>query len=163
MLYFLINLKEKSSDNRFLDRMTESVKLIDSPLSLEILKAIYPLGNNTVKSKVLRAMQQLSTQDEEFLLQILQKGSLAHKKEALITLVKNQETRKKALDTLFSIPSPYGIKNKLLRKHIQLVGEASIGEARDHILALSQKKNLWNRKVRKEAKIVLEKLDDRKD
>lgn len=163
LLYFLVTLEEKSSDNRFLDRMTENVKLIDSPLSLEILKAIYPLGNNFVKTKVLRAMQQLSTQDKEFLMPILQKGSLAHKKEALITLVKNQETRKKALDTLFSIPSPFGLKNKILRKRIQLVGEASIEEARDHILALSQKKDLWNRKVRKEAKIVLEKLDDRKD
>lgn len=163
MLYFLINLEEKSSDNRFLDRMTGSVKLIDSPLSLEILKTIYPLGNNTVKTKVLRAMQQLSYQDEEFLMPILQKGSLAHKKEALITLVKNQETRKKALDTLFSIPSPFGIKNKILRRHIQLVGDASIQESRDHIFALSQKKDFWNRKVRNEAKIVLEKLDDRKD
>ena len=163
MLYFLINLEEKSSDNRFLDRMTGSVKLIDSPLSLEILKTIYPLGNNTVKTKVLRAMQQLSSQDEEFLMPILQKGSLAHKKEALITLVKNQETRKKALDTLFSIPSPFGIKNKILRRHIQLAGDASIQEARDHIFALSQKKDLWNRKVRNEAKIVLEKFDDRKD
>lgn len=163
MLYFLINLEEKSSDNRFLDRMTGNVKLIDSPLSLEILKTIYPLGNNTLKTKVLRAMQQLSSQDEEFLMPILQKGSLAHKKEALITLVKNQETRKKALDTLFSIPSPFGIKNKILRKHIQLVEEASIGEACDHIFVLSQKKDFWNRKVRNEAKIVLEKLDDRKD
>jgi hypothetical protein len=163
MLYFLINLEEKSSDNRFLDRMTESVKLIDSPLSLEILKTIYPLGNNTVKTKVLRAMQQLSTQDNKFLMPILQNGSLAHKKEALITLVKNQETRKKALDILFSLPSPFGIKNKMLRKHIKLVGEAYIREARDHIFALSQKKDLWNRKVRIEAKRVLEKLDDRKD
>lgn len=163
LLHFLINLEEKSSDNRFLDRMTENVKLIDSPLSLEILKAIFPLGNNFVKTKVLRAMQQLSTQDEELLMQILQKGNLAHKKEALITLVKHQETRKKVLDTLFSIPSPFGLKNKILRKHIQLVGAASIQEARDHIFALGQKKDLWHRKVRKEAKKVLEKLDGRKD
>jgi len=163
MLYFLINLEEKSSDNRFLERMTESVKLIDSPLSLEILKTIYPLGNNTVKTKVLRAMQQLSAQDEKFLMPVLQKGSLAHKKEALISLVKHPETRKKALDALFAITSPFGIKNKVLRKHIQLVEDASLQEARDHLFALSQKKALWHRKVRKHAKIVLEKWDARKD
>jgi hypothetical protein len=163
MLYFLINLEEKSSDNRFLDRMTESVKLIDSPLSLEILKAIYPLGNNTVKSKVLRAMHQLSFQDEEFLMPILQKGSPAHKKEALITLVKQEESRQKALDALLAIQSPFGIKNKILRKHIQMVGDASIQEARDHIFALTQKRDLWHRKIRKEARKVLEKLDGRKD
>ena len=163
MLHFLINLAEKSSDYRFLDRMIESVKLIDSPFSLEILKAIYPMGNNTVKSKVLRAMQQLSIQDEEFLMPILQKGSIAHKKEALTALVKHPETRKKALDSLLSIPSPFGVKNKLLRKHIQLVGDASIKEARDHLDVLGQKKDLWNRSLRKEAKKVLEKFDGRKD
>ena len=163
MLYFLINLEEKSSDNRFLDRMTESVKLIDSPFSLEILKTIYPLGNNTVKTKVLRAMQQFSSQDEEFLMPILQKGSLVHKKEALIILVKHRETRKKALDVLFSFSSPFGLRNKTLRRHIQLVGDASIQEARDHLFTLGQKKDLWHRKVRKEARKVLEKLDGRKD
>jgi hypothetical protein len=163
MLYFLINLEEKSSDNRFLDRMAECVKLVDSPLSLEILKGIYPLGNNTLKSKVLRAMQQLSSQDEGFLMPILQKGTPAQKKDALIILVKQEGTRQKALDALLAIHSPFGIKNKTLRKHIQLVGDASIQEARDHIYALSQKKDLWHRKVRKEARKVLEKLDDRKD
>jgi hypothetical protein len=163
MLYFLINIEEKSLDNKFLDRMAESVKLIDSPFSLEILKAIYPMGNNFVKIKILRAMQQLSTQDAAFLMPILNKGNLAMKKEALITLVKHEETRKKALDVLFSFASPFGFKNNLLRKNIQIVNEAAIVEARDYILALSQKKNLWNRKVRREAKKTLETLDGRKD
>jgi hypothetical protein len=163
IMHLLINLEEKSSDSHFLERMTESVRLIDSPLSLEILKAIYPLGNDAVKSKVLRAMQQLPFQDEKFLMPILQRGSLAHKKEALINLVKNEQTRKKALDALFAIPSPFGLKNKTIRRHIQLVGAASIQEARDHIFALSQKKDLWHRKVRKDAKKALEKLDARKD
>ncbi len=163
MLYFLINLEEKSSDNRFLDRMTESVKLIDSPLSLEILKTIYPLGNNTIKSKVLRAMQLLSIQDGDFLMQIMQKGSLAHKKEALTSLVKYEETRKKALDALFAIPSPFGLKNKIIKRHIQLVGDSSIQEAWDHLFDLSQKKDIWHRAVRKEARRALEKLDARKD
>ena len=143
--------------------MTESLKLIDAPLSLVVMKAIFPLGNNYVKIKVLRAMQQLSMQDEEFLMPILQKGSPALKKEALIILAKHEETRKQALDAIFSISSPYGLKNKLLRKHVQIVGEAAIREARDHLFALSQKKDIWNRRLRKEAGKVLEKLDDRKN
>ena len=108
-------------------------------------------------------MQQLSAQDEKFLMPILHKGNPTHKKEALITLVKNEETREKALDALFSIPSPFGLKNKTLRNNIRLVGAASIQEAHDHLFALSQKKGLWHRKVRKDARKVLEKLDDRKD
>jgi hypothetical protein len=163
MLYFLINLEEKSTDSRFLDRMTESVKLIDSPLSLEILKTIYPKGSMAIKSKVLRAMQLLSTQDGEFLMQVLQKGSPVHKKEALISLVKHEDTRTKALDALLSIPSPFGMKNKTIKRHMQLVGEASIQEARTHIAQWSQKKDLWHRSVRKQARRVLEKLDARKD
>ncbi|UCE41258.1 MAG: hypothetical protein JSV17_17805 [Candidatus Aminicenantes bacterium] len=159
IMYFLISLEERSSDNHFLERMTESVKLIDSPLSLEILKTIYPLVNNTVKTKVLRAIQQLSVHEEKFLMPILQKGSFTHKKEALIILVKHEETRKKALDALFSLPSPFGLKNKIIRRNIQLVGDACIQEARDHIFALSKKKGLWHRKVRKEARKALEKLD----
>jgi hypothetical protein len=160
MVYFLINLEEKSPDQKFLERVTESLRLIDTPLSLEVMKAIFPLGNNFLKIKVLRAMQQLSTQDAEFLMPILQKGSYALKKEALIILVKHEATRKQSLDTFFSISSPYGLKNKLLRKHIQIVGEAVIKEARDHLFSLSQKKDIWNRKLREEAGKVLEKLDD---
>jgi hypothetical protein len=163
LIHFLISLEDKSSDNRFLERMTENIRLIDSPISLEILKAIYPLGNDTVKLKVLRAMQQLSSYDEKFLMPILHNGSLAHKKEALINLVKHEPTKKKALDVFFAIPSPFGLKNKIIRRHIQLVEEASIKEARDHIFAQSQKKDFWHRKVRKQAKMALEKLDDRKD
>jgi hypothetical protein len=163
MLYFLINLEEKSTDSRLLDRMTESVKLIDSPLSLEILKTIYPKGSMAIKSKALRAMQLLSTQDGEFLMQVLQKGSPAHKKEALISLVKHEDTRTKALDALLSIPSPFGVKNKTIKRHLQLVGEASIEEARPHIAEWSKKKDLWHRSVRKQARRVLEKLDARKD
>ena len=77
--------------------------------------------------------------------------------------MKYEEGREKALDTLFSVPSPVGLRNRILRKNIQLVEDASIKEARGHIIALSQKKGLWNRKVRKQAKKVLEKLDGRKD
>jgi hypothetical protein len=163
MLHFKTRLEEKAADNKFLDRMTESVKMIDSPQSIEILRAIFPLGNNFVKIKVLRAMQHISSQDEEFLMSILPKGSFALKKEALVCLVKHEETREKALGHLFSISSPFGLKNKRLRQHIQLVEETTLEEARDHIHALSQKKDLWHRKVREEAKRVLEKLDGRKN
>ena len=163
MLYFMINLEERSSDLKLLDRLTDNLRLIDSPLSLEVMKAIFPLGNNHVKIKVLRAMQQLSTREAEFLMPILQKGSYPLKKEALIILVKNAESREIALDTLLSLSSPFGLKNSRLRKHIQIVGDAAITEARDHVFALSRKKDFWNRRVRHEAKRALEKLDDRKD
>jgi hypothetical protein len=159
ILHFYINLEEKSSDSKFLERLTENIKMIDSPLSLDVLKAIYSQGNNYVKLKALRAMQSLSFYDEDFLMPILQKGSYSLKKEALVNLVSRGGSREKALDTLFSIPSPFGIRNKILRKHIQIVQEASLGMARDHLFTLSQKRDIWQRSLRKQAKKALEKLD----
>jgi hypothetical protein len=163
MLHFFTNLEEKSSDSKFLDRMTESLKSINSPLSLKTLTTVYGLGNNYIKLKVLRAMQHLSPYDEDFLMEILGKGSPPLKREALLNLVKREATRDKALESLFSIPSTLGIKNRLLRKHIKIVEETNLAEARDYIVSLSQKRHLWNKKLRKEAKKVLEKLDVRKD
>ncbi len=163
ILYFFMNLEEKASDSKFLDKISESLKTIDSPLSLKALKTIYGLGNNHVKLKVLRAMQHLSAFDENFLMEILQKGNLPSKKEALLNLVKRDATRDEALEILFSIPSPFGIKNRVLRRHIKIVGDTNLSEARDHIFALSQRGNIWNRKLRKEAKKIVEKLDARKN
>jgi len=163
MLYFFMHLEEKASDSKFLDRMTESLKNIDSPLSLKALKTIYGLGNSYVKTKVLRAMQHHSTYDRDFLMEILEKGSHPLKKEALLNLVRKDATREKALEFLFSIPSPFGIKNKILRRHIKIVEETNLLEARAYILALSQKRDVWNKKLRKEAKKTLEKLDARKN
>ncbi len=163
ILYFYQNLEEKSSDSKFLDRLTESLKMIDSPLSLDVLKAIYSLGNNYVRIKVLRAMHSLSSYDENFLMTILQKGSYPLKKEALVNLVRHDGSRQKALDSFFSVSSPFGFRNKILRKNIQIVADAGLEEARDHIFALSQKKDIWNRVLRRHAKKVLEKLDARKN
>jgi len=163
MLYFFVNLEQKASDSKFLDRMTESLKTIDSPLSLNALKTIYGLGSSYVKTKVLRAMQHLSVSDKDFLMEILKKGSYPLKKEALMNLVRNEATRDEALEFLFSIPSPFGIKNRVLRRHIKIVEETNLVEARDHILALNEKKDIWNKKLRKEAKKALEKLDARKN
>ena len=158
-LHFYINLEKKSSDSKFLDQLTESLKMIDSPLSLDVLKAIYSHGNNYVKIKALRAMQSLSFYDEHFLMPIMQKESSPLKKEALVTLVRHDQSRKKALDAFFLISSPFGLRNKILRKHIQIVEEAALDVAREHIFALSQKRDIWHRKLRKQAKKVLEKID----
>lgn len=162
-MYFYTHLEEKSSDNKFLERVAESLKVIDTPLSLNVLKVIYSLGNNYVKIKVLRAMQSLSSYDEKFLMSILQKGSYSLKKEALINLVGHDQSRAKALDSLFSLSSPFGMRNKIIRKHIQIAEEAVLDAARDHISALSQKKGIWHRRMRKQAEKVLEKLDGRKN
>jgi hypothetical protein len=132
-------------------------------LSLNALITIYGLGNNYVKTKVLRAMQHLSAHDRDFLMEILEKGSYPLKKEALLNLVKRDVTRDEALKYLFSIPSPFGIKNRVLRRHIKIVEETNLSEARDYMLALSQKRDVWNKKLRKEAKKALEKLDARKN
>jgi hypothetical protein len=163
ILYFNINLEESASDSKFLDRLTESLKLVDSPISLDVLKTIYAMGNNYIKIKVLRAMQQISFYDEDFLLPILKKSNYYLKKEALLNLVRHEATKDNALEILFSISSPFGIKNRVLRKHLRMVKETNLSEAHDSVFALSQRKDFWNRKLRREAERVLEVLDGRKD
>ncbi len=157
--HFYLNLEKRFSDSKFLDRMAESLKMIDSPISLDVLKALYFHGNHYVKIKALRAMQSLSFYDENFLMHILQKGSYPLKREALVALVKHDQSRKKALDTFLLFPSPFGLRNKILRKNLRIVDEAALDVAREHISALSQKRDIWNRRLRKQARAVLEKLD----
>ncbi|MFQ6039006.1 MAG: hypothetical protein ACE5LV_10365, partial [Candidatus Aminicenantales bacterium] len=163
MPYFLLNLEEKSGDHAFLDRMTESLKLVDTPQSLEALKTIFSAGNTFIKIKALRAMQNLSSIDPEFLMPILKKGSPPLKKEALLALVKHESAKKPALDALLAFPSPFGMKNRRLRQHIRIVEEARVKEARDHLKELSLRKDLWNRRLRREARRVLEKWNARSD
>jgi len=162
-LYFMINLEERASDSAFLDRMIEALKTIDSPLSLEILKSIYNLGKPKVKVKALRAMQFLSHIDARLLFSILKKGRLPLKKEALACLVRHKESRNKALDMLLAGPSPYGIRNRALRRHIRIAVDLGLEEARGHLLALTGRKHIWNRRLRREARNALEALDGRKD
>jgi len=160
---FKKNLKEKSSDTEFIKKLLESLEEADSPESKEIYKYILSFGTESTKIEVLKTVQQSSAHDEKHLFSLLEKGSDSLKKEALGILIKDESTKEKALEKLFSIPSFFGTKNKILLDHIRIAGEMDLKDAKDNLVTLSRKKFFWNKKLKEEASKVLEKWDARKN
>jgi len=160
---FQEGLKKTSLNPAFMHRIIESLKTIDTSSSLNSLKHIFSFGSPSVRVKALKAMQHLSMIDENFLYSILKEGDWSFKKEALLILKKEENTEKRAAEILLSIPSLFGMKNKILEENIRIIEEAGLREARDHLLRLSKKKFFWNKNLRKEARRALSKINDRKD
>ncbi len=156
---FIDNLKRRSSSSLLIEEMVSSLKSINSPASLKILKIIFKIADRKVKLQVLRAMQQLSEFDEAFLYPILNLKDRQLKAEALVLLMRYDRTRHVAFTKLFNLASPYGIRNKKLIQHIQIVEEKNLKEAKPFLVELAQRKDFWNRRVRQEARQVLEKWE----
>jgi hypothetical protein len=159
---FQEGLRAKFSHPAFMHRIMESLKMVDTTFSLNSLKYIFSFGSPSVRVKALKAMQHLSLMDEDFLNSILKEEDWPLKKEALLILRKEPTTGKKAADMLLTLPSPFGLKNKILEENIRIIGDTGLREARDHLLRLSKKRFFWNKNLREEARAALSKLDDRK-
>lgn len=160
-VFFKKNLKEKSSDIVFLDRIMENLKEVESSFSVDALKYIFSLGTHSIKVKALKAMQNLSQIDENFLFLIIKEGHISLKKEALVILKREKNSALKAAEMLLSIPSPLGIRNKALGQNIRILEEVGLEEGREHLIRLSKKKFFWNRNLRREAQGALNKLNAR--
>ena len=157
MPLFKKNLMMKSSDPEFFDKILESLEKVDSPLSLESIRYIYSFGSDPIRIKALKAMKLLSTHDELLLFDILEKGDYSLRKEALSILIREESMKEKAIEKLLSIPSPFGTRNKILIENAKLIQELNLNEAKNNLVALSQKKFFWNKKLRDEAVKALEK------
>jgi len=161
LFYFNVNLEQRSGDDMLLQKITENLSLIDSQISLVTLKSIFKLGTNNIKVKALKAMRNLTEHDDKFLFPLLKKKNYDLKKEAFALLARNENSKYKALDLLFSFRSPLGIMNKRLYKHIRIVDELEAHSAREHLISLAGKKFIWNKNLRNQAQRVLRKWDDR--
>jgi hypothetical protein len=159
LFYFNLNLDQNSSDVKFLDTMIKNLQDIDTPLSLITLKSIYSTVNTATKYRILRAMHKLTESDEKFLFPILRSKEPALKAEALALLVREQSAQKFAFETLFKIPSPYGIRNKRLMEHLKIVENKDLQDARLYLEQFTKQQGFWNRKLRQESSRILEKLD----
>ncbi len=154
---FQKHLLEKSSDSEFLHKIMESLENVDSSLSLESVKFIFSFSTGPTKLRALKAMQHFSTYDEGFLLKILEKGDYGLRKEALTILMREKSSKEKAIEMLFSVSSPRGIKNRILIENVRITQELELKEAKDSLTVLSQRKFFWNKNLRKEALKVLDK------
>ena len=161
--YYLFkkNLMKRSSDIDFLEEITKNLGKVDSPASLESLKCIFSFSNELMKIKVLESIEKLSIQDEDFLFDILKQRGVPLKRIALQILMRSEHTKKRVIEELFSILSPFGMKNRILMENIQITQEMELKKARDRLTALSEWKFFWNKKLRGETTKVLEEWDAR--
>jgi len=150
-------LEKKHYDIDFLGKIVMSLEGIDSLKAIEMLKKIFYFSNNIIKMEVLRAMQRLSRHDDGFLFSILKEGEPLLKRQALVILARNEETKKQALEELFCIRSPFGRKNLALMEHILIIEDLELKEAKDYLVVLSKRPFFWNRNIRKKAAEVLKK------
>ena len=105
----------------------------------------------------------MSTYDENFLLNVLEKENLPLRKEAVKILRKNESTLERAVEKLFSVSSPFGLKNQILLENIKIIEEADLKEAEDILIAFSKNKFFWNKDLRREASKILGQWNERRN
>ncbi len=155
LFYFNLNLDTYSSDSKLIDKLINSLGMIDSTISHITLKTMFQSGEREAKIKVLQAMQNLSSYDNKFLLPILKSKDFQLKSEAFVTLMRDEKIRDEILQKLFSITSPFGLRNKRLLENLSIVENREVQAARPYIIALRNRKNFWNKKLRDRAEEIL--------
>lgn len=156
IFYLILNLEQKKSDIKFSEKVIDCLQLIDSPITLVVLKGMYSSCPAAIKFKILKAMHHLSEIDEKFLLPILKTKDMSMKGEALVLLMRSDNYRTEALDKLLNIQSPYGLKNKRLLAHLTIVDSNNLKEAEEYLKILSKRKGFWNKKIRIRANEIQE-------
>jgi hypothetical protein len=144
------------------EKAVASLATVSSPLSIVVLKKIYDLGSRDLKIAVLGAMRKIAETDVRFLAEILRTNDPEIQGLALGLLIRTEEGRREGFRVLFEIESPFGLRNTVLLRHIRIVEEREVRGAAEHLHALSQRKGIWNRGLRREAERVLEKWYARK-
>lgn len=160
---FKKNLRERYADTEFLKKTIVSLGKINTPLFKEILNDILSYGPEATKIEALKVQQLSSMLDENRLFRILEGGSSPLKKEALEILARKKISREKALENLFSVPSPFGTKNNILIEHINIIKDIDLKEAKDFLKVFSKKRFFWNKKLKEEALKVLKEWDAREN
>jgi hypothetical protein len=153
---FAARLRRHSSASDLLEQMASALASIDTPLSLALLEEIYQAGDTSVKIHALQAMKGLTEHDEPFLFGALDSHDPRLKGEALILLARHPRARHVALSKLLNVQSPYGMRNRRLIRHIRIVEAKNVREAQSFLIALAQRRDFWNRRVRHEALRILE-------
>jgi len=150
-------IKKRSSDAELLGQIAEGLKAVDTPASLGLLKKIYTVADTGAKVKALEAMRALKEFDEAFLFPVLDKRNELVRAEALLVLLRHERTKHVAFTKLFGRPSPYGIRNKKLLANLRIVEGHDLRDALPYIEPLAERKDVWNRNIRREAGRIVEK------
>ncbi|MCM8800888.1 MAG: hypothetical protein NC912_02580, partial [Candidatus Omnitrophica bacterium] len=128
---FYQHLAQRRYEIEFLGRIIETLKMNDLPVSLEVLKYIFSISDKLIKVEVLKAMQELTQIDKEFLLSILDTKDIFLKKEALAILIKIDQIKDEIIKRFINIASPLGIRNKIILQNLEIIEELRLIEAID--------------------------------
>jgi hypothetical protein len=154
---FYEQLRLRRADLEFLSQAIRILLEINLPVSAAVLKEVFFSGNELIKLEVLKSMGSSAGVDAGFLFSLLEEKSIALRKEALRILRKNDADKKKALELLLGIPSPWGSKNQLILENIKIVEDLWLKEATDYLVVFSRRRFFWNRSLRVKALEVLKK------
>lgn len=148
-------IKAKSLDLVFIEKMILSLKAVNFSLSLEVLKYIYKCCNVLIKLEVLKSLGDFPQQDKSFLTGIIKKEEMFLRKEALWLLIDRGKNKKEILDIFFSGFSFWGLEKDRLLENMAIVEELRIHEAKLYLETFSKFPFFWNRRVRKKAREII--------
>jgi len=151
---FYACLEKRSSDFEFMSWAIGGVREVDG--AVEILKTIFALSNDLVKTEAVRAMEGLPGVDKQFLFSLLTDGNYFLKKEVLPILMKDRDDAQKALSALLLLRNPWGKNNDLLLENLSIIEEINCRAASEHLRILARKFFLFYSAPARKAKEILE-------
>ena len=155
---FYDRLKDKRADIDFIAKVMESLREIDSPLTLPVLETIFSFSNDIIKIEVLRIMAGTGRYNREFVFEVLKGSGDFMKKEALAVFSQQQDYQK-AMELLFLIPNPWGKNNAVLAQNLAVVDELHYKQAAQYLEFLYRNTAFWNIGLKKRIKQVLGRLN----
>lgn len=158
-----IRIGAKQNDPILLRKIVENLKNIDLLENNTILTYIFRFANQFLKTEILKVMQNLSHQDEDFLMSILDKEDIFLRKQALTLLAKNTSSCSRAIKALLFINNFLGFNNKIIEENIKIITECDIKEASEYLVKFSKIKVFWKSALKKAAIRTLARWHDRRD
>lgn len=155
---FYSGVAARGNDLEYSSRIVRMIAGLNSNLSLAMLKQVYSFSNELIKVEILKAMQELSLFDREFLLNLLQGNSRIIKKEALKALSRDSESLKAGIAIVLKIRSPWGLKNNLILENMAIIEELNLKEGVSYLATFAKMNLFWHAPLKKKALSVLEGL-----
>ncbi|MBM3310440.1 MAG: hypothetical protein FJY80_02915 [Candidatus Aminicenantes bacterium] len=156
LVAFEARLETGAGDAPFMTYLLEVLEKLDGPAKFPFLKSIFTRGGREVKIRALRALGSAAGTEEAFLLSLLGHEDLALRREAYLALAKTARSESRAVEAFLAAASPFGIRNSTLIENLAILRETGPGRTVGPVRRLARKRGPWNRKLRKEARRVLE-------
>jgi len=158
---FYYHLEQKKRSVNFIRKIIDLAKTLpQKDDAAYMLKQIYSFSKNFIRIKALQEMAKIGICDEEIVLPLLEKTPYHIKIEAVRVAITNKELLHKVVYILFAKHTLFGLNAHIIRAHIKIINELNIREAKNDIEYLASLNLFWNKGIRRDAQILLEKWDN---